>query len=140
MDPGRGMPVQTHIPIQEQFHVLLKAWPRSVSLRLYEIVRKPRTLALASKVLLAEIPVAIPGAPGTPPVATAPTGYEWACPTQSTVPPMWEWDDADLPDFLVPVDIPGQSSRDEQAVYPQGALRVLGMLGVLGHCCAAVWE
>ena len=120
MDPSRGVPVQTCIPIQEQFHVLLKSWPRSVSMKIYEIVRKPWPRGLTSKALLAEIPIAIPGAPGTPPAATVPTGYDWACPTLSSVPPMWEWDDADLPDNLIPVDVPGQTPQAEQAVYPQG--------------------
>jgi CC2D2A N-terminal C2 domain len=106
VDASRDAPVQCSIPIQEKFHLLVSSWPHSVTLRLYEAPRRAHLLSLRSQTLLAEVPVAVPGAPGTLSSGYGVQSIEWACPTYGGM-PVWD----------------GKSETGQEAphpVYPEG--------------------
>jgi hypothetical protein len=86
VDGSADAPVQCSIPIQENFHLLVSSWPHSVTIRLYEAARRPHALSLRSKTLLAEIPVAVPGAPGSLCADSGAQSIEWACPDYGGTP------------------------------------------------------
>jgi CC2D2A N-terminal C2 domain len=110
-DASRDIALQSSISIQEKFHVLISLWPQSVTVRIYEVSSRSSALALRARTLLAEIPVAVPGAQGASVADTLPQGYDWACPTQASFPAGWDSSDAG--------GVPGDESQ--QAIFPEGA-------------------
>lgn len=110
VDASKDAPVQCTIPIQEKFHLLVSSWPHSVTMRLYEAPRRALPLSLRSRSLLAEVPVAVPGSPGTLSTGSGVQGIEWACPTHASL----------------PVSRKRQSGTDQEMaaepVYPEGVI------------------
>ena len=68
----------TSVAFHERLRVLLQSWPHSLTLKLYEVTKPARLLALATKTLLAEVPLVVPGAPGHAPAEASARGYDWA--------------------------------------------------------------
>lgn len=110
VDASADVSVQYNIPIQEKFHLLVSSWPHSVTMRLYEASRRAHALSLRSKTLLSEVPVAVPGSPGTFSTGSGVQGIEWACPTHASFPVLWN----------------RQSGTDQETgaepVYPEGTV------------------
>ena len=66
--------------------MLLHAWPDAVSLKVYELTYPPHRLGLASRTLLAEVPLVVPGTHDGVAAEAHPRAYEWACPAAAALP------------------------------------------------------
>jgi hypothetical protein len=119
------------VQFQERLHVLLQAWPSSVTLKIYEVVKPTRALARATRTCLAEVPLDIPGEAPEGTSDSGPRWYDWESMSNAALPLQLEPIAASAPEGPTSVEQANGASRLLQVVAPAGMLficcQVLGM-------------